>query len=239
VSALIARYLASLERELGYDPALARRVRCEAEDHLREAVAADTGCDAERRAIERFGDPREIAARFACSSLRRQRKALATIFLGALILVFVAMKVRVAAAAPAHGAFAHDPHLAAAAVAVLAIDRWTFWFAIAAGAWAWAYTVRAPIAAISDPAFRRWLRISFLLSSSAMAGLFVSIAADAFLTWARLAVGNGHPSPLVPLGTLGVEVALAAILVGAIRETMRRAEATSVLLASLAERGRS
>jgi hypothetical protein len=239
VSALIARYLASLERELGYDRALARRVRCEAEDHLSEAIAADSGCDAERRAIERFGEPSEIAARFACSSLRRQRKVLATTFLAAVVLVFLAMKVRLAAVGPANGAFAHDPRLAAAAAAVLAIDRCTFWFAIVAGAGAWVHAIRAPMPAVLDAAFRRWLRVSFILSSLATAGVLASIAADAFLASARLAVGAAQRSPLVLLATLGIEVGLGTILVAAIRKTMRRAETTSVLLASRTERGQS
>jgi hypothetical protein len=238
VSALIARYLASLECELDYDRALARRVRCEAEDHLREAIAADADCDAERRAIERFGDPREIAARFACSSLRRQRKVLATTLSGAVVLVFLAMKVRVAAAGPAT-TIAHDPQLAAAAAAVLAIDRCTFWFAIAAGAAALVHAIRAPMLAVLDAAFRRWLRVSFILSSSATAGVLASITADALLIAARLLAGGAQRPLLVPLATLGVEVALGTILVTAIRETMRRAETTSALLTSRPERGQS
>jgi hypothetical protein len=228
--ALIDRYLASLERELSYDPALARRVRCEAEDHLREAIAADPVRDGERRAIERFGEPREIAARFASSSLRRQRKALAATVAGALALVFLAMKVRLAVAGPMHGALAHHPLLGA----VLAIDRCAFWFALVAGAWAWAHATRAPKAPIFDAAFRRWLRMSFILSSSATAGVVASIAADAFLTAARLAAQR---SLFVLLASLAVEVALAGFLIVAIRETTRRSETISALLASRAERG--
>ena len=56
----VADYLDILRRELSYDPALSRRVRLEVEDHLWEAAANEGGdaAEAQRRTIERFGDPR-------------------------------------------------------------------------------------------------------------------------------------------------------------------------------------
>jgi HAAS len=137
VAALIDRYLAALERELSFDPALARRLRYEVEDHLDQASAAG-GPDAERRAIERFGEPRDIAARFAASSLRRQRKALGLAVVAAIAGIFLAMKIRIAAAGLAGSA----PGLAA----VLAVDRYAFWFAAIAGALGWVHAVCAPAA---------------------------------------------------------------------------------------------
>src|SRR5260370_13609642 len=62
---LVAKYLEVLVHELRFDPQLALRVRLEAEDHLRQAVAdqSDSGSsiEAEQRVIPRFGDPRAIA----------------------------------------------------------------------------------------------------------------------------------------------------------------------------------
>jgi len=57
---VISAYLERLGAALSFDPLLARCVRAEVEDHLREAVAADPmgdGLAAERRAIANFGDP--------------------------------------------------------------------------------------------------------------------------------------------------------------------------------------
>ena len=65
---MISAYLERLGAALSFDPLLARCVRREVEDHLREAVAADPlgdGLTAERRAIANFGDPDVIAAQFA------------------------------------------------------------------------------------------------------------------------------------------------------------------------------
>jgi hypothetical protein len=90
------------------------------------------------------------------------------------------------------------------------------------------------MAAIFDAAFRHWLRMSFILSSSATAGVVVSIAADALLTAARLAAQR--PLFLV-LPSLAVEVALAGFLIVAIRQTTRRSETISALLPSRAGRG--
>ena len=43
---MIDAYLQSLGRELDFDRSLSRRVRQEVEDHLSQAVAADTSGDA-------------------------------------------------------------------------------------------------------------------------------------------------------------------------------------------------
>jgi hypothetical protein len=76
---MIQDYLDGLSRELDFDRSLARCVRQEVEDHLWEAVAADsTGnlLEAQRRAVANFGDARVIAAQFATVSLAKQsRKA--------------------------------------------------------------------------------------------------------------------------------------------------------------------
>jgi hypothetical protein len=229
MAALIDRYLAALERELSFDPALARRLRYEVEDHLEQAIAAG-GPDAERRAIERFGEPRDIAARFAGSSLRRQRKALGLAVVAAIAGIFLAMKIRVAAAGLAGSA--------SGLAAVLAIDRYAFWFAAIAGALGWVHAVCAPAAQRFDAVLRRWAKRSSILASASAAGLVGSVAADLVLTVARLAAGTGQ-RVVVPLVTVGAEVALAAILIACVTEAMRRSAISSVLLGWAAERGKS
>ena len=72
---LIAEYLDALSRELGFDPALGDRVRSEVADHLWESTHNEPGIDpaeAQRRAIAKFGDAREIARQYAASSLFAQ-----------------------------------------------------------------------------------------------------------------------------------------------------------------------
>jgi hypothetical protein len=55
---------------------------------------------------------------------------------------------------------------------------------------------------------------------------------------ARLAAGTGQ-RVVVPLVTVGAEVALAAILIACVTEEMRRSAISSVLLGWAAERGKS
>lgn len=231
--ALIDRYLAALERELSFDPALARRLRYEVEDHLEQAIAAG-GPGAERRAIERFGEPRDIAARFAASSLRRQRKALGLAVVAAIAGIFLAMKIRIAAAGLAANALAHGRGLAA----VLAVDRYAFCFAAVVGVLGWVHAVRAPAAQSFDAALGRWVKRSSIFASLSAAGLVGSVAADLFLTVARLVAGTGQRL-VVPLVSVGAEVALAAILIACVAEAMRRSAISSVLLVWQARGGKS
>jgi len=63
----VEQYLDELAGRLRVGPAQARRLLAEAEEHLREATEAETATgldqdDAQRRAIERFGSAREVAA---------------------------------------------------------------------------------------------------------------------------------------------------------------------------------
>ena len=65
-----------LRRDLDFDPALARRMADEVEAHLWDAAEADPAWpspEAERRAVERFGLAREIAAQFAADAVTVRR----------------------------------------------------------------------------------------------------------------------------------------------------------------------
>ena len=95
-SSVVADYLDILGRELGYDPLLSRRVRLEVEDHLGEAAANEPGdsAEAQRRAVEKFGDPREIARQYAALSIFSQIRRVAVIIVLALAGIFLSMRGR-------------------------------------------------------------------------------------------------------------------------------------------------
>jgi hypothetical protein len=92
---VISEYLDTLQAALRFDSSLARRVRKEFEDHLREAVAADPGEDrrqAEQRAIANCGDPRAIGTELAIISLARRTRRLAVIIVLMLAGVLLLMR---------------------------------------------------------------------------------------------------------------------------------------------------
>ena len=139
-SGVIAQYVDRLARELAFDPALSRRVRREAEDHLREALAAQPAADrteAERRAVAAFGDPRVIAAQFAGASLAKQATRVAVAALLAITVAFMAMKARTALYAVMQ--WPAGDTLGTLRRIVGAVDHATFWVAVVAGIAGWIY----------------------------------------------------------------------------------------------------
>jgi hypothetical protein len=152
MAGVIDDYVATLRRELDFDPALARRLASEVEDHLRDAAEADPAWpspDAERRAVERFGLGREIAAQFAADAVDRQvRRTWVTLAI-TVTVTFVAMRLRVM--------WLDDG--SALALAPL-IDRYAFIAALGVGLVSWF-------------AFRR----SLVAQAICLVGLVASIAA--------------------------------------------------------------
>ena len=97
MAGVIDTYLASLRREFAFDPALGRRMAEEIGSHLWDAAEADPAwpsAEAERRAVERFGLPCEIAAEFAADAIARQSKRTWIALLATLAATFVAMRLR-------------------------------------------------------------------------------------------------------------------------------------------------
>jgi hypothetical protein len=186
MAGMIDQYVASLRRELDFEPALARRLASEVEDHLRDAAEADPAwpsSDAERRAVERFGVAREIAAQFAADSVDRQaRRAWITLAV-TVIVTFIAMRLRVM--------WLDDGAIPALAPLV---DRYAFIAAIAVGAIGWF-------------AFRR----SLLALTICLGGLAASIAAglaraDLFVQGAPLHVLLAAAGEIGLIGLLAVHV---------------------------------
>lgn len=196
---MIDDYVANLRRELEFDPALARRLACEVEDHLRDAAEADPewpSPEAERRAVERFGLGREIAAQFAVDAVDRQARRTWVTLAVTVVVTFIAMRLRVI-------------WLDDGAISALAplIDRYAFIAALSVGVIAWF-------------AFRRSLAALALC----VAGLVASIGAG--IVRADLFT-NGAPIHVL-LSAAG-EVALIGVLSFHVIGLRRRLRRTAVL----------
>lgn len=232
---MIPEYAASLAEKLGFDRPLARCVRQEVEDHLWEAVAADPAGDpleAQRRAIARFGDPQLIAAQLAAASVaQRMRKIGVTVIL-VIAGIFVAMKTRAAWYELTHWALCEDAQALSETVGM--IDRSAFWLAVAGGIAGWACINRRGVPAAFHPAVhpsgREQARRFFLLCSIATGGLIAAVISDGVLTALRLSGWEWSADFVIPLLTMAIEIACAALLVFHVREVARRMASAAELL---------
>jgi hypothetical protein len=186
MAGVIDDYVAALRRELDFDAALAERLASEVEDHLRDAAEADPAwpsTDAERRAVERFGLGREIAAELAADAVDRQARRTWITLAVTVAVTFVAMRLRVI-------------WLDDGAITALAplIDRYAFIAALSVGVIGWF-------------AFRR----SFVALAVCLGGLAASIAAgmvraDLFVQGAPLHVLLTAAGEIALLGLLSFHV---------------------------------
>jgi hypothetical protein len=230
-SGLISGYAELLKRELSFDPSLAKRVRQEVEDHLREAVADARGdgmLDAERRAIAKFGSPRVMAAQFALVSLAKQTARAGAGVILTIAGVFVTMKARVGWYNVTKWTMCED--LRALSGTIASIDHYAFWFSVFVGIAAWAYIRNRPAAAAFYPAYPKHLRRCFLLCSVATAALIASVICDGVLTVLQLSGARLCADSLVPIVSMAIEIACAAVLVFSIRSLMQRTAAAMVAL---------
>ncbi len=227
---MIADYLARLADTLSFDRALSRCVVHEVEDHLREAVAADPAPDrleAERRAIENFGDVRVLAAGFAAVSLARSARNASVAVVLAIAAVLLAMKARIAWYASLQWTMREDAREFGALV--VSIDRFAFWLAAALGAGALLSVARHRAPAAFHRGYRKPLRGAFLLCGCAAGALAVSVIGDGVLT--ALQIGTDLcAGAVVPLLLMALEVACAAVVIVLILDTMRRTSFAEALL---------
>ena len=131
MSRAIDDYVNVLGRELSFDRGLSRRVRAEIEDHLREAAEADPAWpaeEAERHAVVRFGDWRDIAGQFTADAVNRQSKRPWLALLAAVFATFLAMRLRMM--------WLEGGEEAVLALAPL-IDRYAFVLGVATAAAGW------------------------------------------------------------------------------------------------------
>jgi hypothetical protein len=201
MAGVIDQYLATLRRELDFDPALARRLGDEVEAHLRDAAEADPAWpspEAEQRAVARFGLAREIAVQFAADAIDRQARRSWLMLAATVAVTFVAMRLRVM--------WLDDVGGAASALAPL-IDRYAFIAALVVGTVGWF-------------AFRR----SLTPLAICLAGLVASIAAG--ITRADLFVGGAPLHVLLPAAG---EIALIGLLSWHVLGLHRRLRRTAAL----------
>jgi len=231
---VISEYLEQLAGELAFDPVLARRMRREVEDHLREALESDPSGDrleAERRAVASFGSPRAIASQFAVVSLAAHSRRVgfaAVLLIGA---VFIAMKARIAWYGVMPFPLAQETR--ALGEIVLSIDRWAFWMALLAAAAGWVYidSRRSPEGFTRE--YRRQLgRFSALCSAAAVA-LVICVASDAALTLLRLIGAQWSAGFLVPLFSMAIEIACAGALASRLHAMVRQASRAAHLSPAL------
>ena len=225
MSDVISDYLDRLTLELSFDPALARRMREEAEDHLQEAVASDpmgATIEAERRAISRFGTERDIAAQCAVPSLVRQARNVGAAVTLIAIGVLVAMKSRIVWYGATQQIVSGDPDLDNIRAIISSIDRYAFWSALLIAICGWAYISIARPPDATSMAWRNRLRQSLFLCAAAAAAVVITVTSDTILTALKLFPAGWSASIFVPVLTIGLEIVLAIILVARIRVTMHR-----------------
>ena len=223
MSQLTAAYLDTLARELSFDPRLARRMRAEAEDHLREAIASDpmgATIETERRAISRFGAARDIAAQCVLPSLVQQVKnagAAATLI---AIGLLIAMKSRIAWYGATSPTVSSDPLLDQLRTAISSIDRYAFWCALLIAICSWTYVSIGR--ASGSLVLRRRLRQSLLICAAAAFAVVITVLSDATLTALKLFPTGRAAASFFPCLTIGLEAALAVVLVIQLRIIMQR-----------------
>jgi hypothetical protein len=229
----VADYLARLTRELSFDLPLAHRVRQEVEDHLWEATAAtgDSSIEAQGRAIRNFGDAREIASQYAALSLLRQVRRSGAIIVLASGALYLAMKGRIAWYGLMHWVLSDN--LEAVGKIVRAIDLSAYILAFLLGAAGWAYISTRRVSPRFHAGCRAQLRRGLLLATAATCPMLVSVMADTVATALRILEKRPPISvSLIPLMSIAVEVAFAAVLVTALGKALRSTLRASSLLSS-------
>jgi hypothetical protein len=229
----VADYLDALTRELSFDRSLAHRVRQEVGDHLWEATTArgDTSIEAQARAVMSFGEVREIAGQYAALSLLRQARRSGAIIVLAAGALYIAMKGRVAWYGLMQWALSDT--LRPVGKVVLAIDRAAYILAFLLGAAGWAYISSRRVSPQFDTACCTQLKWSLRLAMAAACPMVVSVIADATVTALRLLEERPPIAVfLIPLLSIAVEVAFAAVLLIAIGKALRSTLRASSLLSS-------
>jgi hypothetical protein len=228
---IITDYIHRLVRELSFDVPLSRRVGEEIEDHFSEAAADDLGRDsieAQRRAIARFGDPREIARQYAASSLLKHTRRVGFIAILALAGIYIAMKGRGAWYGLMQSGL--SDHLKDVAATWISIDVNAFRMALAVGIIGLVYIAsrRAPIS--FHEGYSRQVKRCIVLCALMAGALLASVVTDTILTALRLFEAKLPASGLVPVLSIAAEIAFMGVLVLHIRTAVPRTAFASSLL---------
>src|SRR5262249_28954094 len=224
----IADYLDALARELGFDIALSRRVCAEIEDHLWQATDGCQSIESQQRAVANFGDPRDISQQYVTAALLAHIRWVGLAMIGASTAIFLAMKARVMWYEMMHWKW--NAEWEAVRATGLAIDRCGFIVATSIALIGWAYinTRRAPIR--FHVTYSKELSRCIVFCGAAATGLTVSVTIETVLAAIRLYEVEWSPAALVPILSLVIEMAAAALLVLRIRAMIRRTAAVFSIL---------
>ena len=228
----VAEYLDALTHELRFDGELARRVRREVEDHLCDAVADESiGDDVEtaRRAIARFGQPRDIARGYVPSSLSRQVRQVGGVLVVAIAALLVLMKGR----AVLYDTLQWQLHAdwVGIAAAGKTIDIHAFRAALIAGVVGWLYIASRRVPAFPPANYRSQVNRCLFLPLVASIMLLGAVCLDTFLAALRLHDARPSLALLIPLGSIAVEMALVATIAVLLCRTIYRTALAAALLA--------
>jgi hypothetical protein len=224
----VADYASALARELRFDPALARRVRAEVEDHLWEASGDDSSPEVQRGAIAKFGPPRELARQYVAAALLVQMRRVGTRAMLAIAVVFIAMEARLAWYA--HMRWAPSQDWSSLSAFALALDRTAFLLSLGGALIGCGYIATRRIPARFDPEYGKQLHRGMTMCGVATAALLVVVVVETMLTGIRLSGIEWRLAALVPALSLVAEMAAAGLLIGQIREAARRSAAAALLL---------
>jgi hypothetical protein len=226
----VTDYLAVLARDLGFDPALSRRVRGEVEDHLWQAVDVRGGRSVENqlRAILSFGEPRELARGYLTASLLTQIRCAGAAMIFAAAAIYLAMKARVAW----YDWVRWEPNSDFAAVSAIAlqIDRYATMLATIAALIACAYIAARRAPARINTSYRKQLNRCIVLCSASAGALSVCVATEVVLTGVRLLGMQWCAAAMIPALSLMVEIAAFFGFVFSIHATIRRKALAASLL---------
>jgi hypothetical protein len=218
----VADYLAALARDLGYDPALSRRVRSEVEDHLWQAADARGGRSVENQlqAILSFGEPRELARAYLTTSLLSQIRFAGAAMVLAAAAIYLAMKAR--GAWYAWMGWEPNSDFGAVSAIALQIDRYATMLAIIAALIASAYIATRRVPERINISYRKQLDYCIVLCSASACALSVCVISEMVLTGVRLSGMPWSAAALIPVLSLVVEIAAIFGFVFSIRTTIRR-----------------
>jgi hypothetical protein len=226
----VTDYLAVLARDLGFDPALSRRVRGEVEDHLWQAADVRGGRSVENQlqAILSFGEPRELARGYLAASLLAQIRCAGTAMIFAAAAIYLAMKARVAWYDWMRWELNSDFTVVSAIA--LQIDHYATLLAIMAALIACAYIVTRRAPARVNTSYRKQLNRCIVLCSASACALSVCVTTEMVLTGVRLSGMQWCAAALIPVLSLVVEIAAVFGFMFSIHTTIRRKTIAASLL---------
>jgi len=214
----IAAYLATLRRELAFDPPLCARVCAEVQDHLFEAIEADPAGH-EAGAVVRFGSARVLAEQYRVLALFTRMRRSGLILVLAVAAVFAAMEARLGWYALTQ--WSASAELRAITAVVLPIDRYAFFTAAGCGLAGWLYALLAIPSTRRSVALGPLRRCQLLMRIAALA-IALAVGIEIFLSLYRFAEAGASAAVLLPAATILLEAGCVLAVALSLRNTAQR-----------------